>query len=204
MRIVTANEFQGWLEQGRPLEQDSRGVKVLCLSDGRYLKIFRSRHHPWWARCFPQARRFERNARQLNQKNIHTPEVLESIWIDPHQGVSACLYRPLAGESLEQLYRKNPEACQTLLPALAAYIKTLHQKGVYFRSLHLGNILLHQGSFGLIDFLDLRVKRRPLSPRLIQRNFAHLERYLLRRHLNHFPLDRLLALYQTQPNSSNG
>jgi hypothetical protein len=51
-----------------------------------------------------------------------------------------------------------------LLDSLARFIRHLHRQGVYFRSLHLGNILqLPGGNYGLIDILDLQHKRRPLN-----------------------------------------
>lgn len=199
MRIVTANEFQSWLEHGQVLEKDSHGVKVMHLNDGHYLKIFRSRRHPWLVRWFPDAQRFKRHAQRLNQLGIHTPQIIESLWIDPRRGISACLYSPLAGRTLEQLYRQTPSLLVELLPELASYIKSLHRKGIYFRSLHLGNILIEGHQFGLIDFLDLRFKRAPLSQRLIHRNFAHLQNYLQRRQLDQFPIQQLIQLYNDDP-----
>lgn len=201
MRTVAAHELEEWLTQGQLLEQDSHGPKVLCLGDGSILKIFRSRKHPLMARCRPEASRFARNARRLAQRGIRTPKLLEQLWINPAQGVSACRYQPLAGQTLEQLYRQSPEQLVPLIPELAAYILHLHRQGIYFRSLHLGNILYQPGQpFGLIDFLDIRFSWLPLNRWQVKRNFAHLQSYLQRRRVEHFPFSQLLTHYESLRN----
>lgn len=199
MRIVSAQELENWLASGRVLEKDMRGPKVVALEDGRFLKIFHTRRHPLLARLFPAARRFQDNARQLAERGIAVPALLELLWIERQAGLSACLYQPMDGESLESILRSAPERIDALLPALAAFIHQLHRKGIYFRSLHLGNILLlPDGGFGLIDFLDLKTSQRPLGKGLVQRNFRHLQGYLQRRRLEQFPFEQLQALYRQQ------
>lgn len=196
MRIVTANELQQWLNAGQTLEKDSRGPKVVLLEDGHFLKIFRSKH-PLLARWRPEAQRFARNAQALKKRQIATPKLLDCVWIDPNTGISACIYQPLAGTPLDSLFKHQRSDFDALLPDFAAYIHHLHRNGIYFRSLHLGNVLhLPEGGFGLIDFLDLRLKRGPLGRSLIRRNFAHLQGYLERRRLEGFPLERLLTYYE--------
>ena len=64
-----------------------------------------------------------------------------------------------------------------MLLGFAGFVARLHRKGVYFRSLHLGNVLiLPDTNFGLVDISDLRVRRRPLGLRARARNFRHLLR----------------------------
>lgn len=193
MRIVSADEHSEWLNHGRVLEKDSRGPKVLWLKDGSILKIFHSRRRPWVNWLSPPAQRFARHARLLETLDIAVPRIEEVFWLDRRAGLSGCRYQPLPGTSLEHLLKQDPSTIQTLLPELAAFIEHLHETGVYFRSLHLGNILhLPQGGFGLIDFLDLKKQRHPLSQRARQRNFRHFQRYLERRRLQHFPFQALL------------
>lgn len=195
MRIVTANLLQDWLAQGDVLEKDSRGPKVVSLPNGTLLKIFRSRR-PLLAQLRPEARRFADHAERLQKLGIRTPLINDCFWLDRRQAVSACLYMPLPGTSLDHLFFKQPEAFTALLPRLAAYIHQLHQSGIYFRSLHLGNILLTpDDDFGLIDFLDIRFKKRPLSRMLIKRNFRHLQNYLQRRKIQNFPWSELTDQY---------
>ncbi len=49
---------------------------------------------------------------------------------------------------------------------------------MYFRSLHLGNVLLmDDGEFGLIDIADMRILPSPLGKELRVRNLRHMQRY---------------------------
>lgn len=197
MRIVTANEWQQWLAQGKVLEQDGRGPKVIRLADGQLLKVFRPRRRLWLARLLPPARRFVANANRLQACRIPVPQMGECFWLDRGQAVSACLYNPLPGESLEQLYREDRRRFEALLPEFAAFVHQLHRRGIYFRSLHLGNVLrLPGGGFGLIDFLDIRFRRGPLSDRLVRRNLAHLRGYLRRNRIDDFPWEAMLGAYR--------
>lgn len=142
MRIVTAQELESWLASGKVLEKDARGPKVIALANGLFLKIFHTRRQPWLARLRPAAMRFANNAERLRRADVPVPEVVELLWLDRQAGLSACLYRPLPGQSIEQLYRQTPQQTAQLLPSLASFIYQLHRRGIYFRSLHLGNILL--------------------------------------------------------------
>lgn len=199
MRIVTAQQLESWLAHGKVLEKDGRGPKVVALDNGLFLKIFHTRRHPLLARLQPAARRFANNARRLQAQEIAAPRVVELFWIDRDQGLSGCLYEPLPGQSVEQLFIDDPQQVMPLLDSLARFIRHLHRQGVYFRSLHLGNILqLPSGNYGLIDILDLQHKRRPLNSWQIKRNFQHLRHYLKRKQLVDFPLDELLQRYERQ------
>lgn len=196
MRIVAARELQDWLAHGTVLEKDSRGPKVVHLETGLILKIFHTRRHPWFARLNPPAQRFAQNAKTLHELSIPAPRVVENVWLDRAKGLSACIYQPLPGTSLESVFKESPEKMERLFPALAVFILTLHMNGIYFRSLHLGNILhISEDSFGLIDFLDLTKKPRKLSKWETKRNLEHLRNYLQRRKLTNFPIDTLLHHY---------
>lgn len=196
MRSVSAEELQRWIAGGQVLERDARGPKVVRLSDGRFLKIFYTRKAAPLARLMPPAQRFARNAELLHRLEIAAPQVTETFWLDQSKGLSACLYLPLAGKSLEQLLRDEPGQLEQLLPELSRFIAELHAKRLYFRSLHLGNILkVDQNHFGLIDFLDLRQKALPLTRWHVRRNFRHLENYLRRRKITHFPIKTLEQHY---------
>ena len=196
MRIVTAQELESWLTSGKVLEKDARGPKVVALPDGRFLKIFHTRRHPLLARLRPAAKHFARNAHLLNASGIATPTVTEVFWLDKSLGLSGCLYRPLPGTSLEALFHQAPDKLQTVLPNLAAFVRQLHREKIYFRSLHIGNILLlPDGRFGLIDFLDLKQHTLPLTSWHIKRNLRHLQSHLCRQKLTGFPTEKLIQLY---------
>jgi serine/threonine protein kinase len=197
MRIVTAQELESWLAGGKVLEKDGRGPKVVELNNGLFLKIFHTRRHPLLARMQPAAKRFAKNADRLILKGIAAPKVVELFWLDRKSGLSGCLYEPLPGQSFEQIYTSNPQLALELLDSLAQFIHHLHRQGIYFRSLHLGNILqLPDGNYGLIDILDLQQKSSPLNAWQVNRNFQHLKHYLKRKKLDSFPTSRLIQIYR--------
>lgn len=196
MRIVTAQELESWIAGGTVLERDGRGPKVVALENQLFLKIFHTRRHPTLARLHPAALRFARNARLLESVGIAAPTIVESFWLDRTQGLSGCLYQPLPGVSLEKLFEQNPSEIHRLLPELASFIRQLHEKRLYFRSLHVGNILwMAEDRFGLIDFLDLKRNKLPLTRWHVRRNLRHLINHLERRKLLDFPATELFELY---------
>lgn len=196
MRIVTAQELESWLTSGKVLEKDARGPKVVALQNGLFLKIFYTRKHPLIARHWPACKRFADNARLLARLKIPAPSINEVFWLDKSTGLSGCLYHPLPGTSLEALFQQSPDKIQAFLPKLATFVRQLHRKKIYFRSLHMGNILLlPDGSFGLVDFLDLKQNALPLTSWHIKRNLRHLQSHLYRKDLKGFPVDELISLY---------
>uniref|UniRef100_UPI00106D14EB toluene tolerance protein n=1 Tax=Pseudomonas aeruginosa TaxID=287 RepID=UPI00106D14EB len=121
--------------------------------------------------------RFARNASELARRGIVCPKVLDVLRI-PHIQRDAVHYEPLPGQTLRQLDRNDPECGDTVRTQLGELIAALHAKGVYFRSLHLGNVVrTPEGRMGLIDIADLRVQRSALSAAQRIRNFKHLLRY---------------------------
>lgn len=196
MQIVAAKQLQQWLEEGEIIEQDGRGPKVLRMPDARLLKIFRPRRRLWLARLQPPAQRFAQNAARLSALGISTPQVGECLWLDQRLAISACLYQPLPGQSLDRIFRQQRSEFDALLPELAAFMRKLHRLGIYFRSLHLGNILrLPDGNFGLIDFLDIQFKCGALNTWQVRRNFQHLQGYLKRSRIEDFPWQKLMHSY---------
>jgi len=64
---------------------------------------------------------------------------------------------------------------KTLLSRVATFLAQLHQKGIFFRSIHLGNIVLTpENNFALIDIADVRFRNHPLGYWHCQRNLLHL------------------------------
>ena len=87
------------------------------------------------------------------------------------------LYQPLAGVTLRDLLKQDaitPEICSTL----GAFVALLHQKGIYFRSLHFGNILLMPNQqIGLIDIADMNIYWWRLNVSTRVRNFLRIQKY---------------------------
>ncbi|WP_434153864.1 toluene tolerance protein [Pseudomonas sp. JZ134] len=197
MRSISAQDLEVWVKNGKILERDTRGPKVIALSSGLFLKVFHVRKKTILTNLYPPAISFFQNTQRLIALGLAAPNVTDVFWTDRATGTSACLYEPLPGESLETIFKRCPEEINRNLYSIAAFILELHQKGIYFRSLHLGNIIqTNEKCFGLIDVLDLKFKSGPLKSRHIRRNFNHLTNYLERRNLNSFPIEILLQTYK--------
>jgi tRNA A-37 threonylcarbamoyl transferase component Bud32 len=157
------------------VERDLHGEKVLRLEDGNYLKLFRRKRLLSSAAWYPYAQRFADNAAELRQRGIPCPEVVDVFRI---AGFSrdAVRYIPLAGRTLRQVIETDATP-QDLPEKLGRFVARLHESGIYFRSLHLGNILLTpSGALGLIDVADLRTQSRALDSNQRKRNLLRLHR----------------------------
>ena len=173
------------------LEADGLGPKVLRLENGQFLKFFRRKRWLSSALLRPYSRRFADNAERLRALDIATLRI-HTLYELPDKSLSAVLYAPLPGTSLTQLATQSEFSWEHILPELIQFVRGLHKKGVYFRSLHLGNIILTpEGSLGLIDIADMRFLGKALPDHMVRRNLAHFSRYLQRERLkNEFPFSR--------------
>ena len=157
------------------LERDRHGEKVLVLQDGSFLKLFRRKRLLSSAAWYPYAKRFADNAYALAALDIPCPLVIAIYRIKAIER-DAVHYWPLAGQTLRQVIRAG-NAPGDLRERLQRFVTLLHNTGIYFRSLHLGNIILTpENRFGLIDIADLRARGRPLFAYERRRNKAHMER----------------------------
>ncbi|MGE8067179.1 toluene tolerance protein [Pseudomonas sp. NPDC089569] len=174
------------------LEADSFGPKVYLLQNGNILKLFRRKRFFSSALFRPYSKRFIDNALELEKLGVPTLQVLQYYRLES-PGMTAVLYQPLPGETLRQIAGKEGFTWPQALPDLAGLIRNLHQSGIYFRSLHLGNIVVTPDNrMGLIDVADMRFLRGPLPRHLIKRNLQHFARYIARENLNEsFPMQAL-------------
>lgn len=174
----SAADMQQLSQNARIIEEDGLGPKVLRLEDGSFLKLFRRRRWYTSGTFNPYSERFAVNSEQLRRAGIPTPEILGLYRLE--DGSSAVHYSPLPGHTLRQVLQgiTAPAVRQALVERFGKFMAQLHEQGVYFRSLHLGNVLvLEDGEFGLIDLADLRIYPSPLSLSLRQRNLRHMQRY---------------------------
>lgn len=176
MQAIDHSTYEVLREGAHVLEADGSGEKVLKLADGRMLKLFRRKRLLSSALFYPYAQRFANNTRALEQRGILCPTVI-AVYRIPSIQRDGVYYSPLEGTTVRHLQTSAEEA-DALRTQLGAFIARLHEKGVYFRSLHFGNVVLTpENHLGLIDIADLRCQKRTLSDSKRLRNFAHLLRY---------------------------
>ena len=193
---ISAAEFEQLRSGARVLEFDARGEKVLLTPDERIIKLFYPRRRITSARIYPYAYRFWNNARRLSNKGITTIQCEQLRYDSAHQR-HLITYPLLPGSTLRDCLAATANADE-LLERLAAFLATIHAKGILFRSVHLGNILvLEDGSFGLIDVADMSIRNRPLGLLKRARNFRHLLHDRAdRERLSRYGYGRLLKQYE--------
>ncbi len=174
MKQLSEQQYLAMREGADVTAADHYGDKVLRLADGTYLKLFRVKRLFTSARIFPYSSRFVKGAEKLKALGVPTLDVIEIFRIN-HLKRTAVHYNPLPGHTLRELPVPFDDA---LAKQFGSFIRDLHDKGVYLRSMHLGNVVLTpEGELGLIDIADMRIFKRSLPDRLRLRNFDHLARY---------------------------
>lgn len=195
MQKMSLDEYRSLTRDAQVLERDPYGDKVLLTPGGLIVKLFRRKRRLSSALIRPYATRFRDNSKCLQERGVHTVTV-ENVYNCPEQQRHIVTYRRLDGIPLREVFQRFPND-NVVFEGLARFIAELHYKGIYFRSLHLGNILLQRdGNFALIDIADLRCKYLPLGPLARTRNFRHMLRYeqdveLFRR----FGMKKFLKIY---------
>ncbi|WPC05631.1 lipopolysaccharide kinase InaA family protein [Pseudomonas benzenivorans] len=179
MHRLSQNELDGLTENAAVLESDGLGPKVLKLTDGSFLKLFRKRPRLSSEALRPYARRFAENASALQRLGFISPQIIQVYALSGPINATAVHYWPLPGETLRQVLSHSAvEERRHLVERFGELLAKLHEAGVYFRSVHLGNVLLlPDGQFGLIDLADMRIGRFALSLGKRQRNLKHMQRY---------------------------
>ncbi|MDR0378501.1 MAG: lipopolysaccharide kinase InaA family protein [Candidatus Accumulibacter sp.] len=176
LEIMEHEAFLALKAGAEVIESDSHGEKVLRLTNGHFLKLFRRKRLLSSALWYPYARRFVDNAEALVTRGILVPRVLAALRV-PSVRRDAVLYQPLAGMTLRALCQRGLDAGseRRLKRLFTDFVIHLHSLGIYFRSLHLGNVVLTpEGELGLIDFSDLRIYRRPLPVFMRRRNLRRM------------------------------
>ena len=175
MNALDHQEFLALKAGAEVLEQDAHGEKVLRLTNGSLIKLFRRKRLVSSTAWYPYAQRFADNAEALAQRGIPVPRVID-IWRIPSIKRDAVHYHPLEGVTLRSLNRPGSNIdLAALKTRFTDFIIHLHRLGIYFRSLHLGNVILTPaGELGLIDFSDLRIYRASLPTFMRRRNIRRM------------------------------
>jgi hypothetical protein len=195
IKLISHAHYRALTQDAKELERDGHGVKVLLLPNQKIIKLFRVKQLLSLSLIYPYSLRFAHNAKQLIAMGIPSVAVEQTFFclaIRRH----GLIYPLLEGESLDKLLINSPNQ-DSELEKLTQFMAQLHQKGVLFRSLHLGNILrLSNGHFGLIDVADIRFHRQPLNLEQRRRNFRHLFRNPPHRLIfEQFGIERFIMAY---------
>ena len=172
MEKITQEEFAEIRAGGTVLEQDAHGEKVVRLVNGDVLKIFRRKRFISSAAVYPYSQRFFDNSINLQKLGFASVKS-KRVFKIAGTNRDCVIYGWEEGIPLREVLKGSVET----LGKFAEYLAEMHDKGVYFRSLHFANILVNDGGFILIDISDMKIHNKPLSKRQILRNFKSFLRY---------------------------
>lgn len=176
MKRLELGEYRRLTSGAQVLSSDEYGDKVLLTPDGRIIKLFRRKRLISSTLLWPYALRFAGATKKLSALGFRTVHV-EAVHRIPTIRRDAVVYPMIEGRPLREALAEGGDAA-TLLPRLAALLADLHAKGVYFRAVHFGNVLVQRdGGLALIDVSEARFRRRPLNPTMRARNFRPLRSY---------------------------
>lgn len=176
MKTIQNHELEKLISAGKVIEKDAHGPKVILLSEDRYLKIFYQKGSVSMAQLRSRAKQFSSNAKKLKARGITTVGVLDVFRTGEPRRDCVC-YHGIPGKTIRQAFEAGADK-KNLSYKLGKYISELHDAGVMFRSLHMGNIIqLADESLGLIDIADMRVNLFSLHRSQRKRNFQHVFRY---------------------------
>ena len=170
------SDYLALRENCKVIEQDGFGDKVMILQDGTFLKLFRRKRLITSAAIWPYAQRFADNAKKLEKLGIPCPQIIQ-VYRIPSIERDAVHYHPLPGTTLRDLHSGETEYPNDLRERFLKFVDHIQDLGVYFRSIHLGNVVLTpDNELGLIDISDMKIFRRPLSQWQRKRNLVHMIR----------------------------
>ncbi len=172
MEIITIDSFNSILSNPNNsiITMKYKKPKLIENSNGEITKIFYPKKR-WHSsnRRRPYALRFYKNAELLLTHGIKAPHIT-SLKYCPDIKTHMITYKKIPGENVRVLMSQGAK----FITDVAKYIAILHQKGIFFRALHLENLLYQNGEFTLIDIDDVTFKNKPLSLRYRYRNLKHM------------------------------
>ena len=175
MKNITLDEFQQLIHNSTVLAEDGYGKKVIQLADNSIIKLFRVKRFLSSASIYSPARKFSKNAEKLHKLHIPTITACHLYNIKSLKR-TAVHYQQLTGETLRD-YMQNNTVSSEFLQQLGSFLATLHDKGIFFRSAHFGNIVYTPDhEFGLIDISDMKISKKPLNQNKRLRNLKHIFR----------------------------
>ncbi|MCM8527774.1 MAG: hypothetical protein NE327_14735 [Lentisphaeraceae bacterium] len=204
MKEISRDEFLKLTKSATVLEKDGHGEKVLLLPGEKICKLFRCKRTISTAKFYPYVQRFADNAAKLKEIGFTSVDV-EDVYRVQGMSRDAVFYKLLEGETLRKVYSASEDP-EKLTEKFIAYVNELHNKGVYFRSLHFGNVLvLPDGNFGLIDVSDMKISSKPLGVLKRVRNFRAILRYEEdRQYIKNYGVKKFLDRYISVADLSEG
>ncbi len=169
------------LTEGAKLVKRTRTkIRLLLSPQNKIIKHIYRRRFLSTSTLWPYAGRFIKNARQLQSKNISVPTIHE-VYYYPKLNSDIIVYDYVEGPTLHEIASNNDFS---FFPKFINYIAQLHKTGIYFKDLHLSNIVFKNDAFTLLDLETIHCKRRPLKISERAKNLAYL--FSIKEHTHYY------------------
>lgn len=175
MDIISNHEFNAICQDGNTKVIKFGKVdqpKVFEKNGNTIIKLFYPKKSKLSSdRIWPRAMRFYRNVKKLHERGYNAP-IVSKIQFCPESKMYLMYYPKIAGSDVRYLANNNQ---LHIIKHVAHLMADLHDKGVFFRCIHLENLLYQtNGEFALLDVTDVRFKKKPLNLYARYRNLKHL------------------------------
>ncbi len=194
MQILTDAQLADLVSRSSLLEGEVSKPKVLLDADGYIYKFFYQPSRKLSSRTlFPPFKQFVKNSQTLSKRNVQTVSVCDTMTAQDKR-FDAIRYQAIEGHDFREHLKQSDHSAISMIVDIMA---ELHHQGVFFRAIHLGNIL-HQpnGDYALIDISDCWFSFGQLNAFKRARNLAHLMNYHSdKSYFSHYGNDRFLNEY---------
>jgi hypothetical protein len=162
-------EFNKFVEKA-----DDLGHRKTFHKKNEIIKIFNVRGYISSGFFNTYASRIIKNSIKLKEHEIPSIEITNELAFQYNNRLSGVSYKYIPGKTYRDLGNK---ITKEMITDLAKYISIIHKKGIYFRAMHLGNILLHNKKLFLIDIAKIHFYPWPLFIFTRARAFRRMIKY---------------------------
>ena len=162
-------EFNKFVENA-----DDLGHRKTFHKKNEIIKIFNVRGYISSGFFNTYASRIIKNSIKLKDHEISSIEITNELAFQYNNRLSGVSYKYIPGKTYRDLGNK---ITKEMITDLAKYISIIHKKGIYFRAMHLGNILLHNKKLFLIDIAKIHFYPWPLFIFTRARAFRRMIKY---------------------------
>ncbi len=162
-------EFNKFVEKAYDL-----GHRKTFYKKNEIIKIFNVRGYISSGFFNTYASRIIKNSIKLKDHEISSIEITNELAFQYNNRLSGVSYKYIPGKTYRDLGNK---ITKEMITDLAKYISIIHKKGIYFRAMHLGNILLHNKKLFLIDIAKIHFYPWPLFIFTRARAFRRMIKY---------------------------
>ena len=194
MQILTDAQLADLVSRSSLLEGEITKPKVLLDANGYIYKSFYQPDRKLSSRTPPPPfKQFVKNSQILSKRNVQTVSVCDTMTAQDKR-FDAIRYHAIEGLDFREHLKQSDHSAISMIVDIIA---ELHHQGVFFRAIHLGNILhLPHGGYALIDISDCWFSSGQLNAFKRARNLAHLMDYHSdKSHFSRYGNERFLNEY---------